>query len=85
MPLTQDQIAKVNSWMQSRKVTLRCHQCGHGNFASGDICASPQFSGGGMSIGGPTIPMLPLICQNCGNVLFFAAIPVLGLDAEGGK
>ncbi len=83
MPLSQNQVDRVNTWMRNHNVNLHCPQCNQRNFAPGDVCAMPQFVQGGMVLGGPTVPMLPIFCQNCGHVLFFAAIPILGNENGG--
>ncbi len=76
MPLTQDQLDKVQSWSRTKGVNASCPACGRSNWEAGDLIAAPSFTGGGMTIGGPTIPMLPLVCANCATVRLFAAVPM---------
>ncbi|MBU0460040.1 MAG: hypothetical protein KJ597_01025 [Nanoarchaeota archaeon] len=59
------------------------------------ICTNDKFSlaggftndflmdrlGGGLVIGGPVLPSVPIVCTNCGNTFFLNA-RVLGLSEE---
>lgn len=47
-----------------------CAQCGSTNWQVQDsIFELRQFSGGTLVVGGPLIPVVPVICQNCGNTV----------------
>lgn len=76
MSLTTEQINKFNEHMNSKRINPSCNACGQKQWTLGDIISSPIFSGGGISIGGPSIPMVQLICQNCYHVMLFAAAPL---------
>ncbi|MCH7568744.1 MAG: hypothetical protein IIA87_04960 [Nanoarchaeota archaeon] len=59
------------------------------------VCTNNQFSlaggftndflmdklGGGLVIGGPVLPSIPIVCTNCGNT-FFLNTMVLGIDID---
>ena len=80
MPLDQNQLNQLSAWTNSKGVNANCPACGRNNWSTGDIVTSPVFTkGGGISIGGPQIPMVQLICGNCAHVRLFAAVPI-GLD-----
>ena len=52
-----------------------CPMCLVGNFNLQDtIFELRQFSGGGLVVGGPLIPVVPVICTNCGNTILLNAI-----------
>ena len=78
MAITQEQIQKIDKWMRQKNVRAACECCGNTGWQASDIIASPTFSGGNFNIGGPTTPMLPIVCTHCGNVRLFAAV-LLGI------
>lgn len=60
-----------------------CHRCGHGNFAIlegfSSLFLQPDLSNiGGVTIGGPVVPVVYVACQNCGAITPHA-IGALGL------
>ena len=63
------------------KVKGGCPLCGARNWNMADeLCAVPATSlGGGMAIGGPMIPMIQVICTNCGFVAHHA-VGALGIN-----
>jgi len=55
----------------------KCPLCGHGNFLVGDLVMLPiQTDPGVYQIGGPSIPMVPVICENCYSAIWIAAVPL---------
>lgn len=77
MPLDAAQLQKVQNWMASKGVRGQCPYCGGSSGSSaGEIIAAPTHVGGGIAIGGPTVPMLQIVCNNCGHVSHFAAVPM---------
>ncbi|MDP2725907.1 MAG: hypothetical protein Q8P59_00045, partial [Dehalococcoidia bacterium] len=66
MPLDKTQLKKVQDWMASKNIRGQCLYCGSSSFTTGEIVAAPSHVGGGMSIGGPTVPMVQVICSTCG-------------------
>lgn len=77
MPLNDQQTQQVSQWLNSKKsYDFACPVCNSKNFSVGDIVMAPSFSGGGMAIGGPGVPMVQVICKNCAHVLLFAAVPI---------
>jgi len=74
MPLSQANLQKLQSHMQTIGLRPACQVCGTNNWTTGEIVAPPVIlPGGSMAIGGPTVPMVLLICQRCGYVMHFAA------------
>ena len=77
MGLDDHKVEKLNNWLKSKKVKWRCSSCGHSDWGAGDIVSVPKFdSFSGIVIGGETIPMIQLICNNCAYIRFYAAIPM---------
>lgn len=76
MPLDQAQTTKIQTWLNTKGATASCTTCNrnNGNWELGMIVAAPEFSDGGLSIGGPSVPMVQVICGNCGYVRLFAAV-----------
>ena len=77
MALTKEQKQQVQAWLQDKRVSAQCPSCGQTNFViADDLVAIPQFSEGGMSLGGKMVPAVQVACANCANVRLFAAIPM---------
>jgi hypothetical protein len=82
MALTERQKEKILSSLRT-KAKAHCPMCGGTNWELweemvGAMAASPQ---GGIGIGGPYIPMVQIVCTNCGFVSHHA-VGVLGIDLK---
>jgi len=64
-----------------------CLMCGDGNWNVQDsIYQLLEFNHGGLVIGGPVIPIIPVVCSNCGNTLLVNAITAgIVTPPSGGK
>lgn len=52
-----------------------CPMCGAGPWQVQDsIFQLLEYSEGGLTIGGPVIPVIPVACANCGNTVLVNAI-----------
>jgi hypothetical protein len=76
MPLTQDQAQKVQAFFTSRRARNQCPMCGSSGFTPGDVVQAPVLAHGGIHVGGPAVPMLQLVCNNCAHIILFAAVPI---------
>ena len=76
MPLSEDQRQKLRKWLEEKKATPSCPSCGQNNWSLGEMVAALPFESGGVRIGGPTVPMVQLVCGNCAYVRFHAALPI---------
>jgi hypothetical protein len=74
--LTPEQGNKLQAWLNTKGVVASCPACGKNQLNAGDIIAGSSYSAGGMSMGGPTIPMVQLVCGHCAYVRLFAAVPI---------
>ena len=78
MPIDRDQVAKI---LTERGAVKPCHRCGHTNFSviEGYSTITLQDSlDGGIVLGGPSVPVAMVACQNCGAVTQHA-LGALGL------
>ena len=68
--LSNDQKKKISEELTKRKHSLTCPMCQNRNFIMADGYFSnimqPDF--GSISIGGPGIPTIAIVCNNCGFV-----------------
>jgi ribosomal protein S27AE len=71
MPLTHEQVNKLEQWWDSKGVNRQCPMCGSGQWETGEI-----MSGTGVEESGNVLPMAQLVCGNCGYVMMFAAMPI---------
>jgi len=76
MALTEPQLQKVRDWMQSKQVSGICPSCSQSNWTAADIVSAPVITTKGITMGGPTVPMVQVICSNCAHVRLFAAVPM---------
>jgi predicted nucleic-acid-binding Zn-ribbon protein len=52
-------------------VNRNCPMCGSGEWETGEIVSGTSVDGSGN-----VLPMAQLVCQNCGYVVSFAAMPI---------
>ncbi len=58
-----------------------CPLCGTSDWQVQDsVFELRQFSGGGLQLGGSIIPLVPVICANCGNTVLVNALKAGVLD-----
>ncbi|HEV3384384.1 MAG TPA: hypothetical protein VG097_06190, partial [Gemmata sp.] len=53
-----------------------CPSCNVGNDFDilESLIASPLYVDGNVQMGGPTIPLIGLVCKHCFNIRFFSAV-----------
>ncbi len=71
MPLTREQAYKLQQWLNSRGVNLNCPMCGSAQWETGEI-----VSGVNVNDQRNTLPMVQVVCGNCGYVMLFSAMPI---------
>lgn len=76
MPLDESQKQTLQDWMKSKHVSANCAACGRNQWAPGDVISAPVMTGQGVAFGGPSVPMVQLICANCAHTMLFAAVPI---------
>jgi hypothetical protein len=63
-----------------------CPMCSAGNWNVQDSTYQLiEFNQAGFVIGGPVIPVIPIVCSNCGNTILVNAITagIVGADTGG--
>ena len=75
--LSKDDKKALEEWLKLRwKRDSQCFVCNENHWLISEHMVAPVSSGhqGGFSIGGPQYPQVMLICNNCGNSLYFNAV-----------
>lgn len=90
MALTQEKteeiIKKINEAINRKtgKTDFKCPVCTNNQFSLAGGFTNDFLMdkiGGGLVIGGPVLPSVPIVCTNCGNTFFLNA-KVLGINEE---
>ena len=71
MPLTHEQVHKLEQWWSSAGVNRNCPMCSNGEWQAGEM-----VSGTDVSDEGNVLPMVQVVCGNCGYVMMLAAMPM---------
>jgi predicted nucleic-acid-binding Zn-ribbon protein len=71
MPFNHERAHRLQQWLNSRGVDLNCPVCGSTQWETGEIVSGANVSGQGN-----VLPMVQVICSNCGYVMVFAAMPI---------
>ncbi len=68
--------SKVLNWINSKWSGRPCPMCGsrHLDVVDKAFQLMEFHKGAALAVGGPTFPVVPIICTNCGNILFVSAI-----------
>lgn len=75
--LDHDQRRKFIEWINEKAVNHNCPVCNHNNWTTGPQLVTPMtHADSGIMIGGASLPMALLLCNNCAFVRHFAAIPI---------
>lgn len=79
--LTPQQLQTVRSWMQQKFPQGRlCDACHQNDWdASGVVGMLEVDSTGTFRLGGAAVPVIPLLCRNCGTIWFVSPI-LMGLS-----
>lgn len=78
--LTEEELAKAVDWLNKQWKPGKCPFCGQETWEVLDHLLTPvRFTpGGGIALGGVTLPSLPIVCTTCGYTAFMNAI-VMGI------
>lgn len=76
MPLSSDQLQKVQNWIKSKIPNFSCPICANKGFSTGDIIMANTFDNGNIHMGGNGTPMVQIICNNCAGVTLIASVPI---------
>ncbi|WP_269581217.1 hypothetical protein [Roseibium sp. Sym1] len=68
---------RVITWLNQKGKNHICPVCGENNWVVGDhLLNGMAFSGGKMILGGPSYPMVFILCSNCAYTRQFMAKPI---------
>lgn len=77
--MDQTRLNKIVQVLTAKGVNRPCPRCNHPKFSvAGETNIMIQEQPGSLVIGGPTIPAVIVVCENCGYITQHASIP-LGL------
>jgi hypothetical protein len=81
MPIDEIHKKTLSDWLRDKGVTQKCPACGrNAGWHVGDVIAPPVAPGGGGTVvGGPSFPLVQVMCGNCAYVMHFAGSRVLPL------
>ncbi len=71
MPLSHEQAHKLQQWLNSRGISLNCPMCSSSQWETGEIVSSVNVNDQRN-----TLPMVQVVCGNCGYVMLFSAMPI---------
>ena len=76
MPLTPEQSARLQAWLDRKEVAGSCPMCHASHWRKGAIVTTLPFDGETAAIEGPYLATVQLVCDNCAYVVQFAAKPI---------
>lgn len=72
---TETEIAKIVSFLKEKWGGRICPLCQSGGWIVQDSCFQLMtYNSGGIVLGGPVIPVIPVTCNNCSNTVLINAI-----------
>lgn len=74
--LTPEELDRIKRWFLDHLASdTKCPVCGTNKFTIiPSIINAPVHIPGGIRVPGPYLPLVPIVCQNCGRVDLFSAI-----------
>jgi len=78
--LTEEETQKATAWLNEHAKVGKCSMCGNLNWSVVPVIfnSTIYYPGGGLRVGGASVPLISIICSNCGHMEFFSAV-VIGL------
>ncbi|MGR3315543.1 hypothetical protein [Roseovarius indicus] len=81
--LSKEQLETFAGWLKEKGIGHRCPVCNSNDWTLGDrLIRSEFFTPNVTTLGGPSMPMAFMLCNNCMYVRQFAAIPIGLVKAE---
>ena len=72
MPLSEEQKQNIIQVLREKGALQPCEACNKRNFTLVDEVTQIRIAPGPNIIGGPSIPAIASVCNNCGNIRFHA-------------
>jgi len=73
VPLTPDQMDQVQDWMEEKDIDTTCPACGNTSWVTSEIIAPRVRERVRAPEEGLQLPMVHVMCDNCGYVRLFSA------------
>ena len=70
MELTDEQLRRLHDWFDAKSVRAECPSCGWTSWTPGRVVVMP-FSGKDGKGTNEGLPVVPVLCNNCGYVRLF--------------
>ena len=84
--MSKDEIKNLLEFLRRKWRDGRCPMCRSANFnVEEDTYQLMRYGGGSVVIGGPVVPVVPVICTNCGNTVLVNAIIAGVIPADATK
>ncbi len=76
MKLTEEQHQKLAKFVGTKwRPPFQCPYCQMNNWnITREVFQLTEFSGGGLVVGGPVVPLAPVTCNNCGHTVLLNAL-----------
>lgn len=66
---------KILAYLRTKWAGRPCQMCGVGSWNVQDsLFQLTEFNEGSVVLGGPVVPILPVVCGNCGNTVLVNAL-----------
>lgn len=72
MPLTEQEVQQVTTWLKARGVQGGCSTCGHKEWGIIDVINAPVHAPFARTT--ETVPVVATACGHCGHVVLFSAV-----------
>ncbi len=82
------EVKKIITYLEDKWKGRKCPMCNSNHWVISDIIYElREFRGGNLNAGSPLYPVIPIICDNCGNTIFINALKAGALPTfpQGGK
>ena len=73
MPLTNSEVDRLTAWLQNRGVNAACPACTQQQWGLGEIVSMPVDTRLGADMTAQHLPVVSLVCGNCGFMMMFSA------------
>lgn len=70
----QRQRDAAGRWLREKWPNPQCPMCFARNWHVAPTAELRDFTGGDLVLGGPIIPVVPVVCTNCGNTVLVNAL-----------
>ena len=81
--LSLEERQKVVNWLKEKAPSPACPFCGTKHWSISNAAICPQvYIPGPLMLGGPTVPLVLVVCETCGFVASFSAVTTGVIPAD---